>query len=670
MADQYTWEKANQAGYTTAVTQLNRKTIADGSLLNDYVIETFSSRDQYLIDNCNKVESSANSVYSTVNSNSAENWNNAKLSGFSAFQFNDENVVGAMHSLETLTLNFKYPFNITTATDKITIGAKNLNESYFQLAKSAGSTVSYPDISNEPPRGSNDGLAALFGANNVLSDNLINNHTPNVNTLFDNSYTYSEHAVAFVNSNAGNAGFSFNGSTGNYHAGVGFNKSNNCHGGGVGINYSCASSGSIAFNNSQATYRALAITNSTANAASLAIINSLSDYRAYAAINSTARACGAAYINSNGASNGLGAIYSNSQHASVALINAEAQVNGFAAIYSQAYNVGIAIDRSTATNDGFAFCNSTESGHSVAMNHSSASNGSFAYFSSSARNGSYASHNSTAYAGAAAIFSSSATNGSFAVLASDASNGSIAARNSFANNGCVAYNNSYSRYSTLRSIALHDSINNAYNGTYAAFYGPNSNWSTEHNLLSYNSTLTSYTAQYDNPPTYTAINMSYVGHNLVSYNSTGAGFGGQCVMYSSLISGYVGESIAMFDSTINATGKLDGQLDTENLYGLRTYDDGVKVCNFHKYIAALYDSHADLPQKNIIENVDDIIDSAIILWSNSVILEPYNTINKFRIFSNREEDGNVKPVDVFINNHSSDREYSYYNYRNVLYVGV
>lgn len=665
MADQYNWVHAD---YKTTVKQLNRKTIADGSLLNDDVIETFSSRDQYLIDNCNKVESSANSVYNTVKNNSAENWNNAKLSGFSAFQFNDNNVVGSMRSQETLTLNFKYPFNITTATDKITIGAKNLNESYFQLAKSAGSTVSYPDISNEPPRGLNNGLAALFGANNSLSTNLIDNHRPNVNTLFDNSYTNSEHAVAFVNSNAGNAGFSFNNSVDNYHAGVGFNKSNNCHGGGVGINYSYASSGSIAFNNSQATYHSLAITNSTAQPASLAIINSRSEYRAYAAINSTAKSCGAAYVNSNGSYNGLGAIYSNSKNASVALINSEAQANGFAAIYSQVSAAGIAIDNSTATNDGFAFCDSKEEGHSVAMNHSYASNGSFAYFSSSAGNGSYASHNSTAYAGAAAIFSSSADNGSFAVLFSDASNGSIAARTSFAKNGCVAYNRSYSRYSTLRSIALHDSINNAYNGTYAAFYGPNSNWSTEHNLLSYNSTLTSYTAQYDNPPTPTAVNMSYVGHNLVSYNSTGAGFGGQCVMYSSLISGYVGESIAMFDSTINATGKLDGQLGTENSYGLRTYADGVNVCNFHKYIVALYGSNVNLPQKKTIESVDDIIDSAIFLWDNSVILEPYNTINKFRIVSNY--DGNVKPVDVFTNNHSSQREYSYYNYRNVLYVGI
>lgn len=667
MADQYTWEKANQAGYKTTVKQLNRKTIADGLLLNDDVIETFSSRDQYLIDNCNNVESSANSVYNTVKNNSAENWNNDKLSGFSAFQFNNKNIVGSVRSQETLTLNFKYPFNITTATDKITIGAKNLNESYFQLAKSAGSTVSYPDISNEPPRGSNDGLAALFGANNRLSTNLINNHIPNVNTLFDNSYTDSYHAVAFVNSNASDAGFSFNGSTGNYHAGVGFNKSNNCHDGGVGINYSYASSGSIAFNNSQASGHALAITNSTANAASLAIINSLSEYRAYAAINSSANACGAAYINSTGAYNGLGVIYSNSQNASVALINSEAETNGFAAIYSKVNNVGIAIDNSSATNDGFAFCDSTEEGHSVAMNHSYAGWGSYAYFSSSATNGSYASHSSYAYNGAAAIFSSSATNGSFAVLLSTASNGSIAALSSFANNGSVAYNNSYSRYSTLRSIVLHNSINNAYSGAYAAFYTPN-NWFTQHNLLSYNSTLTSYTAQYDNPPTPTAVNTSYVGHNLVSYNSTGAGFGGQCVMYSSLISGYVGESIAMFGSTINATGKLDGQLDTVNLYGLQQYADGVKVCNFHKYIVALYGSNVDLPQKKTIESVDDIIDSAIFLWANSVILEPYNTINKFRIVSNY--DGNVKPVDVFINNDSSQREYLYYQYRNVLYVGV
>lgn len=91
MADQYNWEKANQAGYKTTVQQLSRKTIADGQLLNNDVVETLSSRDKYLLDSLNSVDASARSVYNTVNTNSANNWDDKKIVGYSAVALSSDN---------------------------------------------------------------------------------------------------------------------------------------------------------------------------------------------------------------------------------------------------------------------------------------------------------------------------------------------------------------------------------------------------------------------------------------------------------------------------------------------------------------------------------------------------------------------------------------------------
>lgn len=674
MADQYSWENANLANYKTTLQSLNRKTIADGAMLNSAVIEPFSSRDQYLIDNCNDINISANSLYSTIETNSAENWNNSKLSGFSAFLFNDKSIIGKQNANETITFQFKYPFTVTTAVDKITIGANSLNESYFQLAKSANSDISYPNIANEPPRGSNNGLALVFGANNKLPSSVSTNYLENSIVLFDNSEAMSTHAIAMVNSNASDAGFSFNSSTNNYYAGIGFNNSNDCTSGSIGINSSTAISCGIAFDSSLAIGHSLAITNSTAMYDAVAEINSIAQQRAYAILNSTANSCGAAYIHSFGSNNSFSIINSYGQDASVAMINSVASANGVALVNSNVYSAGVAIDDSSATNDGFAFCHSTEEHHSVAMNYSYAKNGSFAYFDSSASNGAYASHNSSAIDGSVSIFASQSKRGAFAVLSSDASNGSIAINNSSANNGSVAINNSCSTDSCLRSIALFDSRNFAQSGAYAAYFATDK-WYTEYNLLSYGSTISAYTAYFETTPVATAMNDVFVGHNLIMYNSTGGGFGGQFAMYSSLISGYVGECVAMYDSSIKALDKLDGMLTTQNSFGLTTYQNEVYVCNFHKYIAALYDSNVILPNnKSEIDDVNTVIDSAIFLWNNSVVLEPYNTVNKFRIVSNF--DGNVKPLDIFKPEYintiqpSLRREYLYYKHRNVLYVGV
>lgn len=88
MADQYTWDKAKQAGYKTDVVPITRQTIADGNLLNSDVIEAFSSRDKYLLDSLNATDTSARSMYNTIQSNSAKKWANSAISGFDKLKVN------------------------------------------------------------------------------------------------------------------------------------------------------------------------------------------------------------------------------------------------------------------------------------------------------------------------------------------------------------------------------------------------------------------------------------------------------------------------------------------------------------------------------------------------------------------------------------------------------
>lgn len=88
MADQYSWEIANQAGYKTDVVPITRQTIADGNLLNSDVVEVFSSRDKYLLDSLNATDVSARSMYAIVQSNSAKKWANSAISGFDKLKVN------------------------------------------------------------------------------------------------------------------------------------------------------------------------------------------------------------------------------------------------------------------------------------------------------------------------------------------------------------------------------------------------------------------------------------------------------------------------------------------------------------------------------------------------------------------------------------------------------
>lgn len=97
------------------VKQINRATLADGKMLEHFVVDPLSANDELLLQNINEIYPTLTSVYTTVKNNSADNWDNTKLSGFSAFNFNSTAELGAANVSKTLEL---------TSSDKIKVLSK------------------------------------------------------------------------------------------------------------------------------------------------------------------------------------------------------------------------------------------------------------------------------------------------------------------------------------------------------------------------------------------------------------------------------------------------------------------------------------------------------------------------------------------------------------------
>lgn len=191
MADQYTWDKAKQAGYKVDVIPLTRQTIADGNLLNASAIDTFSGRDKYLLDSLNAIDSSARSVYSTVNSNSAYNWADGAVSGFSAIKTNSTKRTGAP------AFGVYYSFFITddrvltgyVNDNTFTLAAKDyMSNSYYYQMLAGNNTdkdgehpvyimadTTYDEGTHKNVESSaHEGI--VLGANNIVHSNIFDSH--------------------------------------------------------------------------------------------------------------------------------------------------------------------------------------------------------------------------------------------------------------------------------------------------------------------------------------------------------------------------------------------------------------------------------------------------------------------------------------------------------------
>ncbi len=182
MADQYSWEIANQAGYKTGsaddiagnIGQFSRKTIADGDLLGDKIIETFSSRDDYLLDSLNDIDASARSVYNTVQSNSA-NFADSAISGFNEINVSSNDKYTASYHFKSYahdTLNFNIAgldvsTEDTSTKSTIKISASDaLTGSYFNKAERgvlSKDNATYMTIFGVYPATSNYNMHGWYG---------------------------------------------------------------------------------------------------------------------------------------------------------------------------------------------------------------------------------------------------------------------------------------------------------------------------------------------------------------------------------------------------------------------------------------------------------------------------------------------------------------------------
>lgn len=123
------------------VKKFNRATIADGKLLNNYVFEPLSAIDDDLLAYLNETYNKLLPLYTLVNTYSSD-WQNSKISGFSAIQFNSTAEVGASKfaNAAKLTSTDNISFSVFGKSVDVTVPYSAYN-SYYALAMAGGSYI-------------------------------------------------------------------------------------------------------------------------------------------------------------------------------------------------------------------------------------------------------------------------------------------------------------------------------------------------------------------------------------------------------------------------------------------------------------------------------------------------------------------------------------------------
>lgn len=640
MADQYTWEKAKQAGYKTTLQQLNRKTIADGDLLRSNVVEVFSSKDKYINDNLIAETNSANDVFNTVENNSATNWDNNLLSGFSAVKADAGKVI-PIHENDTLNLNFEnISTDIDTLKNEITLNFPDyIKDSYFQRTQ----RTSLPKLQDFPVPYGNRTLTntdldspVVFGVG--VNEDLEGFNDINHKMLLINGDRVQSHAVLYHD-----GGIIINPGSVLYNRGILINNSIDCN-----SQFSCG----IAINDSsQGFCSQISINNSSglgSQKPGFAMNDSVIGHNG--AINFCSTGTSEMHIglfNSIGASVSMEAYDSYASNLSFAAHNSSAQyslsfswynsssVNSLShsLFYSTAENQSIAMYNSYSNSVGFALYNSSKIGsnvgQSIALYDSSATYGKsvalynslvansgneFAMYNSSAiTNGRNAAlYNSTIQCAGLAAYNSTAINGkSYALYDSKVQNNeSFSMYNSIDSEstpGFLMYNSKRTRYGDSNfSVAMFNSEFRdepyIYGGHKLAMHQP------FHCHLMYNS-VCAPTGSVKVYKTIGGVKEEVINHTfhvngLVKYNSRIAGAEIIAEYNSTACMGTSG-SIVMYGSCVSSTEMhCNGDYDAYNTHG----------------IIAMYDSDA----------TDD--SDKIKLWNNAVTIEPSGYINKIRYF--------------------------------------
>lgn len=651
MADQYTWEKANQAGYKTTVKQLSRKTIADGQLLND-AVETLSSRDKYINDSLTGETASANSVFNTVKNNSAINWDNNLLSGFSAIQADATKIIPANKN-DTLNIKFtNITADVDVANNKMTMKFPDyFKDSYFQRMQ----RTSNPQIKDFPKP---------WGDNTATAHNpIVFGHGLNCGLYPDNNYRMFVINGDRVNSKASewaDGCISINPGTTLYYRGILINDGKNAgeFGQGIAINNSKQNHlTQIAINDSETytnVFPAFAMNSSTATTGAINFCSKNSSEMSLSLFNSTNSTVSFAAHDSS-VSNLSFASYNSVAGGSMSLSLYDAKsTNSFAyTLYnSSGHNPSITMYNSTGKQMGVALYNSirnSDNEHTFAVYNSSA-----IYGKTVAAYNSFAGGNNGG--DCFAIYDSIVSAGGCCAALYDST--------AFAASNLVMYNSKGTRGG--KSIAIFDSFIQGneeftmYNGDICPSYPGMALYNSKmangidstFSLIMFNSVCRTEPYIYGGH----AITMHMPFHTHLMYNSVEAptgsikvykkiGCGSEqevlnevfksngIVKYNSRIAGC--EMIVEYNSTacMGTSGAI--VMYGSTLSSTESHYQGTeKQYNTHGIIA-MYDSHV----------TDD--SDKIKLWSNSVTIEPSGYVNKIKYF-----DTTHKPT---------DSQASYYN---------
>ena len=458
---------------------INRAIIADGKLLQHYIFNAVSANDELLLANINEIYTYVETTYTAVHDNSATNWNNSKVSGFSAFNFNTTAQNGTPYIGSTLAFSSTHYITTTVLpankTLQIAADFDELAKSYYARSMAQGGYVDENSVTFNNCSATNHSF--VFSKNSSA-----NNHgiifARNASTANDFGLVYAlGYEPGYSMGIAEHSSCAFYGSTA-------YGKSNICfyrsqtdadsvsslllyNSTGTSAKYCIAKHNSlvtginnIAEYNSTAKDESVAFYDASAVNRSIALYDSCTTDRSIAFMNSTALHMSVAYNNSI------------AEDLSVALKHANAKTNSIALMSGTADTYSVSIGKlATATNYSMAFTNATNVTHpiiadtsSFSINCQTAVNCSFGMCFGQASNTSFSIH-SIANASSIGISRASAFDSSVAILTgSYAQEHSVSMLKSQATDYSLAYNNSNA---TVSSIAMQEG--NAHDCSIAMF---------------------------------------------------------------------------------------------------------------------------------------------------------------------------------------------------------
>lgn len=515
-----------------SIATINRATIADGKLLQHYVALPLLGRDEYSLYAINYTYDYMKPYFDYIYSNSAKEFNNSTLTGFSAIKINSNTNYGGTSAIKTLKLSAVNPLALAQDNFKVTLkyadSYKIDQASYYIRAMMQNSYID-----------SDYSVALSRNASATLSSWAFCDSSANNQSFAWYNSTATNRSIAMYNSIAGKT---VKGQPDRYYNVALYDSTAN-------NTYShYANNVAVALYNSRAWMDSVALYYSTADGHSIAMYNSKTIYnQSYQPVDSLLMydSTEAVGLGGHAAGTEAGIILYGSYGDKGGIYKYNSTGRNGIAIYNSFVNESISYEfafaayNSTANSSALAVYNAYASANAIALYQSTAHNHSFATYDSSANNVSRAHYHSIATRTSIAVFSGKADYYAIAAHSSCAEINSVALNNSSAHNDSFARNDSTATWQSIafnRSSADGKSFANccstAMNNSFANVSGYADNYS----MASVSSIADEYSIAVDNS--------SATISSMAKFHATATNK--SIAMYNSSATD---NSLAMFDST-------------------------------------------------------------------------------------------------------------------------